>query len=287
MRVKKAFAGRIPALINVMGPIGRFPRRQTGRQVSLVILAGLLLFSLPFDLLGQSLPAIPSGVTDQGSTVAVRAGSQEIKGDTYLLRDHVVVTYKDMELTADQASYNQSTGQVTATGHVVYNDSTAHLEADELHYNVKTRKGWFLNGRGYVSPRLKHRVGVMETSNPFYVQARIVEKLNEVAYKISDGRVTTCPCENTGWSINTSSASIKAGDKVIAHNNVFRFLRVPVLYVPVLVDSIAPRPRQSGFLLPTVGNSSQKGFTFGDGFYWAMNRSADLTPASEHRWQSS
>jgi len=277
MRVKKAFAGRIPALINVMGSIGRLPHRQTGRQVSLVILAGLLLFSLPFDLFGQSLPTIPSGLTDQSSTVAVRAVSQEIKGDIYFLRDHVVVTYKEMELTADQASYNQSTGEVTATGHVVYNDSAAHLEADELHYNVKTRKGWFLNGRGYLRSHTKHRLGVMETQNPFFVQARIVEKLNAVAYKISDGRVTTCPCENTGWSISTSSASIKAGDKVIAHNNVFRFLRVPVLYVPVLVDSIAPRPRQSGFLLPTVGNSSQKGFTFGDGFYWAMNRSADLT----------
>lgn len=214
---------------------------------------------------------------DHASTVTVSSISQEKNGDVSILRGNVVVTYKEMRLTADLASYNQSTGEVVAKGHVTYNDPTAHLEAVELHYNVATEKGWFLNGKGYLRSHVKHRRGVIETQNPFYVQARIVERLNELSYKITDGRVTTCPCESTGWSISTRSASVKVGDKVIARNNMFHFLRVPVLYAPVLVDSISPRPRQSGFLLPTIGNSSQKGFTIGDGFYWAMNRSADLT----------
>jgi LPS-assembly protein len=239
--------------------------------------SALVLLTLSFEVSGQSLPSASSGLMDQASTVTVRSDSQEKKGDVYFLRGHVVVTYRETEVTADEASYDQSTQQVLAKGHVSYNDPTAHLEADELHYNVATGKGWFLNGKGYVRPHMKHRLGVMETENPFYVQARIVERLNELSYRITDGRVTTCPCEKTGWSISTSSAHVKVGDKVIAHNNLFRFFRVPVLYAPVLVDSIAPRPRQSGLLLPTVGNSSQKGFTIGDGFYWAMNRSADLT----------
>jgi LPS-assembly protein len=239
--------------------------------------SALVLLTLSFEVFGQSLPSASSGLMDQASTVTVRSDSQEKKGDVYFLRGHVAVTYKEMEVTADEASYDESTQQVLAKGHVSYNDAAAHLEADELHYNVATGKGWFLNGKGYVRPHMKHRLGVMETENPFYVQARIVERLNELSYKITDGRVTTCPCEKTGWSISTSSAHVKVGDKVIAHNNLFRLFRVPVLYAPVLVDSIAPRPRQSGLLLPTVGNSSQKGFTIGDGFYWAMNRSADLT----------
>jgi LPS-assembly protein len=277
MRVKKGFAGRIQVLTNVMGLISYFSNRQRTSRYWLAIPFALLLLSLSFEVFGQSLPAIPSGLMDQGSMVTVRSDSQEKKGDVYYLRGHVVVNYKEMEVTADQASYNQSANRVVAKGHVTYNDPTAHLDADELHYNVATGKGWFLNGKGYVHPHMKHRLGVMETESPFYVQAKIVERLNELSYKITDGRVTTCPCENTGWSITTSSARVKVGDKVIARNNVFHFLRVPVFYTPVVVDSIAPRPRQSGFLLPNVGNSSQKGFTFGDGFYWAMNRSADLT----------
>ncbi|MEJ2007905.1 MAG: hypothetical protein P8Z30_07075, partial [Acidobacteriota bacterium] len=185
----------------------------------------------------------------------------------YYLRGNVVVTYREMEVTADEASYNEVTSEVVAKGHITYTDPTAHLEADALHYNVATGKGWFLNGRGYVRPRLKHRDGVMETASPFYVQAKIVNRLNEATYEITNGRVTTCQCERTGWSISTGRARVTVGDKVIAHNTIFRFLRMPVLYAPVLVDSIAPRPRQTGILLPTIGNSSQKGFTFGDGFY--------------------
>ena len=277
MRVKKGFAVRIQALTTVMGLISYFSNGQRTFRPWLAMPFALLLLSLSFEVFGQTLPAVPSGLMNQGSMVTVRSDSQEKKGDVYYLRGHVVVNYKEMEVTADQASYNQSTNRVVAKGHVTYNDPTAHLDADELHYDVATGKGWFLNGKGYVHPRMKHRLGVMETESPFYVQAKIVERLNELSYKISDGRVTTCECEKTGWSITTSSARVKVGDKVIAHNDIFHFLRVPVFYTPVVVDSIAPRPRQSGFLLPNVGNSSQKGFTFGDGFYWAMNRSADLT----------
>ena len=277
MRVKKGFAGRIQVLTNVMGLIDCFSNRKGTSRFWLAIPAALLLFFLSFETFGQSLPANLSKLAEQGSAVTVRSDSQEKKGDVYYLHGNVVVIYGEMEVTADQASYNQSTNLVIAKGHVTYNDPTAHLEADELHYNVTTGKGWFLNGKGYVRAHTKHRLGVMETESPFFVQAKIVQRLNELSYKITDGRVTTCECEKTGWSISTSSATVKVGDKVIAHNNVFRFLRVPVLYTPVVVDSIAPRPRQSGFLLPNVGNSSQKGFTFGDGFYWAINRSADLT----------
>jgi LPS-assembly protein len=62
----------------------------------------------------------------------------------------------------------------------------------------------------------------------------------------------------------------------VVHDAVFRFLGIPIFYFPVLVDSIAREPRQTGFLLPHLGNSTQKGYIIGDGFFWAINRSADL-----------
>jgi LPS-assembly protein len=277
MRVKKGFAGRIQVLTNVMGLIDCFSNRQGTSRFWLAIPAALLLLFFPYEAPGQTAPANLSKLTGQGSTVFVGSVTQEKRGDIYYLRGNVVVTYNDAKMTADEASYNQQTGQVVARGHVTFNDPMAHLDADELHYNVATGQGWFLNGKGYVRSHTKHRLNVMTTESPFFIQAKIVERLNELSYKITDGSVTTCDCENRGWSISTRSASVKVGDKVIAHNDVFHFLRMPVFYTPVVVDSIAPRPRQSGFLLPNVGNSSQKGFTFGDGFYWAINRSADLT----------
>jgi LPS-assembly protein len=254
-------------------PFSRLRRRS---RFWLAALFSAALVALTFDLFGQQAPAVPLQLQNRSSTVTIHADSQEKNGDVYELKGHVEVVYADTTVTADEITYNDTTGEIVAKGHVSYTGPEAHLDADEAHYNVQTGQGWFLHGRGYVQPRLKPKPGVTQAGSPFYVQARIVQRLNELAYRITDGRVTTCQCEKTGWSITTSRADIKVGDKVVAKGTVFHFLRVPIFYAPILVDSIAPRPRQSGFLLPTIGNSSQKGFIFGDGFYWAINRSADL-----------
>jgi LPS-assembly protein len=260
-----------------MGFIDRSSNQQRSFCLWLAIPLGTLLGTLALKAFGQSFPSFTRGLEGQASTVTLRADSQGKTGTVYYARGHVVMTYLEMKVTADRATYDDATHEVVATGHVTYDDPTAHLQADQLHYNVSTGKGWFLNGRGYLRPRITARHRAVQSESPFYVQARIVQRLNELSYKIINGRATTCQCEQKGWSISTSQAHVTVGDKVVARNNIFRFLQVPILYAPVLVDSIAPRPRQTGFLLPNIGNSSQKGFTFGDGFYWAVNRSADLT----------
>jgi LPS-assembly protein len=254
-----------------------FSRRRRSFQFRMAALLGTTLIALNLNAFAQSPPLIPSEFAGHSSTISVYADSQEKHGDVYELRGHVEVNYGETRVTANQVTYNEATGGIVAKGHVTYTDPGAHLEADEAHYNVLTEQGWFLNARGYLLPRLKPKPGVTQVGSPFYLQAKIVQRLNELAYKITNGRVTTCKCEQTGWSITTSRANVDIGDKVVAEGAIFRLLRVPILYVPVVIDSIAPRPRQSGFLLPTMGNSSQKGFTFGDGFYWAFNRSADLS----------
>jgi len=40
--------------------------------------------------------------------------------------------------------------------------------------------------------------------------------------------------------------------------------------------------RQSGLLIPSVGNSSTKGYIAGDSAYWVFNRSTDATAGAEY-----
>jgi len=117
---------------------------------------------------------------------------------------------------------------------------------------------------------------MLVTENPFYLQARKVEQLDRDTYLVHDGRVSSCECESKGWSVATSQARVKVDDKVVARGDVFRLVRVPLFYFPVFVSSISRTPRQTGFLLPHIGNSSQKGLIVGGGFFWAINPSADL-----------
>ena len=245
--------------------------RRAGVSILLVMCSG----SFP-SALGQQRPEIPSELQDLKSTVSIRADSQEKVKDTYQLCGHVEVTYQEMKLTADEASFDASAGDVVARGHVTFADSESRLEADEAHYNVRTGLGWFSNGRGNLHARIRPRPRMLTTENPFYVRARKVERRGASTYVVEGGRLSSCACEKKGWSMGARRARIEVGNKVVTQGSVFRLFRVPIFYSPYFINSIAQQPRQTGFLLPHVGTSSQKGFIVGGGFFWAINPSADL-----------
>jgi LPS-assembly protein len=52
---------------------------------------------------------------------------------------------------------------------------------------------------------------------------------------------------------------------------------VPVFYTPYFEHPDPTVERQTGFLAPTVGSSDELGLTFQQPFYWAIDRSSDLT----------
>ena len=225
----------------------------------------------------QQLPfPLPLELQDARQTISIRADAQQKEKDTYHLRGHVQVTYGTMTVTADSASYEASTGWVLAEGHVTFTETSAYLEGNEAHYNVQTGRGWFLNVSGHIHPKIVPGRRMLLTENPFYIRAEKVERLDEDTYLIYGARMTTCDCEAKGWSIGARRARAKVDDRVVSHGSVIRFLRVPLFYLPFMVNSIARRPRQTGFLLPQIGNSSQKGVIIAAGFFWAINPSADL-----------
>lgn len=224
----------------------------------------------------QQPTTLPDRVSQDENTLTIRADSQQKDKDTFLLQGHVDVTYQQMKLTADEARYDASSGEVLARGHVTFTDPDVHLEAEEVHYNVRTGKGWFSNGRGYFRAKVRPRPRVLTSENPFYVRAKKVERLDESTWVVRGGRLSSCECEEKGWSVAAQRARVKLDDKVVARGAVFRFARLPLFYLPAFIASIARQPRQTGFLLPHVGNSSQKGSIVGGGFYWAVNPSADL-----------
>ncbi|HLW78411.1 MAG TPA: hypothetical protein VKU44_02330, partial [Terriglobia bacterium] len=218
----------------------------------------------------------PAGLEDVRNTVSIRADFQQKIKDTYHLTGHVEVTYHEMKATADAATYDQPTGEIVARGHVTFSDAQALLDADEAHYNLRSGTGWFVQAHGYLHAHIRPRPRMLMTENPFYLRAQRVERLDEDTFRVERGRLSTCEDEKKGWSVAVREATVKVGDKVVGHDDVFRLMGVPLLYSPVYANSISRDPRQTGFLLPQVGNSTQKGFTVGDGVFWAINPSLDL-----------
>jgi LPS-assembly protein len=238
--------------------------------------AALALFLVLTSFLHAQQIPVSLEPKDSGKEVTIRADSQQKDKDTYHLRGHVQIVYEEMRVTADEASIDTTSGDVMARGHVVFDDPKSHLVADDVHYNIRTQKGWFSNGEGYVHPKGNPRAHVLRTESPFYVWGETVDRLDEDTYVLDHGRMTTCDCAKDGWLLSAREARIEVGDKLVAHDAVFRFLGIPIFYFPIVADSIAREPRHTGFLLPHIGNSSQKGYIIGDGFFWAINPSADL-----------
>ena len=250
-------------------------RRLSGRDGWRLSAACLLLLTMATSAAAQQAP-VPPGLANSKNVISIQSDTQQKDKDTYHLRGHVDITYEGMHLTADEASFDEASGEVMARGHVVFDDPQSHLAADEVHYNVQTKKGWFANGVGFLHPKARPRPRVLKTDNPFYISAATADRIDEDTYLLSQGRMTTCECEKHGWSVSAREARVKIDDKVVAHGALIRFLGVPVFYTPIMADSIAKEPRATGFLLPHIGNSSQKGYIIGEGFFWAINPSADL-----------
>lgn len=253
-------------------PLLRLRPRRGGLRLSA---ACMLLSALVSSSDAQQAP-IPPELQSSGRVVSIRADSQQKDKDTYHLRGHVEIVYEGMQVNADEASFDEASGEVMARGHVVFNDPQSHLAAEEVHYNVRTKKGWFSNGTGFVHPKVRPRPRVLRTENPFYFWGATVDRVDEDTYVVNHGRMTSCECEKKGWSVSVREARITVDDKAVAHGALFRLLGIPFFYTPFLENSIAREPRQTGFLLPHIGNSTQKGYIIGGGIFWAINPSADL-----------
>src|SRR5207253_6119446 len=79
------------------------------------------------------------------------------------------------------------------------------------------------------------------------------------------------------WRLRAKTFEITPGEQAISRHATFLLRRMPVFYTPFFYHSLEREPRKSGFLLPTIGNSSQRGVMFHVGYFWAINRSYDVT----------
>jgi LPS-assembly protein len=220
-------------------------------------------------------------VPTRGGIVELKAKQQRREGDVYYADGDVDIVYQNLRLRADHVEYNTSTGDALARGHVQFEVDTQHFEAQEARYNVRTGRGSFRRVRGSIRVERRPNPAVLLSQNPLSFQAREVERQDESTYKLRGAWVTICTPEKPLWKFYAPRATVKLLRTVRMEGASFRLLQVPVLYLPVATAPLGKRVRGSGFLIPHLGQSSRKGFVFGDSFYWAPVDWADLNLGGE------
>ena len=226
----------------------------------------------------QSPPARKSGEMAE----ITANGPQRKEGELYIADNDVDVHYHGMRLQADHVEYNNDTNLAVARGHVVYDYQNEHLEADEAQLNVGTNQGTFQNVRGSIHLDRHPNPLLLVSENPLYFQAAQVDRLSEDLYLVHHGWFTVCDPRSPTWQFYAPEAKVTLEKTVALVNANFRVYRVPLFWLPYATAPAGDHIRQSGFLLPILGNSNSKGFTVGDAFYWAPRPWMDATVGFEY-----
>ena len=209
----------------------------------------------------------------------IRGDEQEKNQDVYKARGHVVMRFRTYTLHADQVTYDSTTGQVTANGHVVFeggphNDRLVGMHAS---YDVSRDTGTFYDVIGSSGVKVKNKDMFLTSSTPFFFTGKVVDKLGPDRYRVNHGSITSCQLPKPKWQFNSQTAFVEMGADATMHHATLRIHGIPVFYFPWVEHPVDNLGRKSGFLIPVIGQSSPRGTIVGDGFYWAINRSNDAT----------
>ncbi|MFP5249679.1 MAG: LPS-assembly protein LptD [Acidobacteriota bacterium] len=265
--INAAPAARPPAPVPASAPAGQEP-----------------VSALPDDPGQELLPlAKPVPPPLSGTPVEWRAQRQEWMGNLVTLTGNVVFHYRDYVLRADKVTYNRATTELEADGHLQLaggpNDILVHATHGEMRLDTHTAR--FYNISGSQGIRTMGHTVVYSTPNPLLFTARVFLQNGEGNYRLVDGTFTNCRIPHPDWRILAHSIAL-AGGEASTSNALFEFFHIPVFYLPRLRHAMASTGRESGLLIPVVGDDSIRGYTFGEQVYWAINRSMDAVLGMEY-----
>ena len=246
------------------------PRLRTG----LVMARAVLVVGLAAAWWVQAVPAIAAQPVQNQEAILFQADdlSYDQARDTIIAQGHVEAAYGKRLLFANRVTYNQTTGVVTATGDVVLTDPDGStLFADSAQLSDDLAQG------------IVRGIGMRMADNSALAAAsatRRSENLTEM------NRAVYSPCKlcpekgktTPAWQIRAKTVRHDKQAKRITYNHTFLdAFGVPILYTPYFSHADPSVKRESGFLTPSLGNSSELGRKIEVPYYWNLSPSRDLT----------
>ena len=177
-------------------------------------------------------------------------------GDMSLKAAVITVDYNKNLMSANGVP--DSTGRTQ--GQPLFKQGATTYQAGKIDYNFKTRKG---------------KIGeVVTQQGEGFVHAEVVKKndLDEIYGR--NGRYTTCNLADPHFYINTAKMKVIPGQKVITgpFNLVIGGIPTP-LGLPFGYFPTPRKGRASGLIIPTFGQSADRGFFLRNGgYYWVPNQ---------------
>jgi LPS-assembly protein len=196
-------------------------------------------------------------------TAVLLSDFQEKVGNRYNAQGHVLITYKDMSLSSDEATYDPESQDGVASGHVRFTQQEQWLACAKAEFNFGSQTGVFYDASGY-------------TDRQFSIVARTIRKTGPDTYQTEKVDLTACKQKRPKWSFSSSKAIIQADHTARLRGTVFKLEGIPAFYVPYFIIPLEKKTRSSGFVPFRTGTSTTKGRLFSEGYYQTLGESADL-----------
>ncbi|MEJ2078418.1 MAG: LPS assembly protein LptD [Acidobacteriota bacterium] len=231
----------------------------------LTALAVVLVFSIMVlfqPLLAQERPRVeyPYG---QEKFVLTADRIESLASGNIVAEGNVEATYADSRLTAPKITFNPETDLAVVDGPLELTRGHSWLRAKRAEIHVKAETGVLFDVYGFTDEQL-------------FVRVKKLIKTGPRTYIAEDGYLTSCEGAIPKWSFRIQKATINLDSMAHLRNTLFRVKNIPLFYFPYLLVPTEKKERSTGFLLPTVGSSSNKGRRLTNRFYVVLGRSADV-----------
>ncbi len=203
----------------------------------------------------------------------------------YDLRENMVyiyeqgdISYDDMNMQADFMRVNMETKDIHAYGKEIadtagtksitrpkFIQAESEYDMDTVTYNIGSGKA-----------KVK---GVTTQNGEGFIIGKNVKLMPDKSINIKNGIYTTCDAEEPHFGIRLTQGKMIPGKKIITGPAYLEFEGVP-FYFLAIPEGFFPinSTKQSGFIVPSYGEESAKGFYLRDaGYYFILNDYMDLT----------
>lgn len=262
--------------------MGGLPRRGPYRRLKLLAMlvvgsggmtsAAAWAAEFKADLWGLCRPAQHGSVPSPGSpgppggATLIEADSVVMEeGSRYTLTGAVTFQRGEEYLSTDEALYDSTAETVQAQGSVVYRQADSVLHGTAARLDLRSTRGTWWDATFNLAAQ--HARGAAEK----------VERTGPGLTTLKRTTYTTCNPGDDTWQLSASTLNLNENKGFgSAYNVIVRVHGLPIFYLPYITFPISEQ-RKSGFLTPTLGNSTSSGIEISVPWYWNIAPQMDVT----------
>ncbi|HAW60872.1 MAG TPA: LPS biosynthesis protein, partial [Pseudomonas sp.] len=197
--------------------------------------------------------------------VSAKATRYEQEQEIATLAGDVVLRQGSIQVEADEASLHQLENRGELTGNVRFRDRDALLVGDRAEIYLDSGEAKVENAEYVVH------------SGKVRGSAQYAKREETAIIRLKDGTYTSCEPGENSWHLKGNNVTLNPATGFGSATNVtLRVKDIPVFYTPYIHFPIDDR-RQSGFLAPSIGSSSDNGFSLQTPYYFNLAPNFDAT----------